>query len=50
MCWSQPTRIDHMCKNMWVGGILKFLGETSLGHPHGAGGQLLVTSQLWPVV
>jgi hypothetical protein len=26
-CWSHPTRVDHMCKNMWVGGrsqILKF--------------------------
>jgi hypothetical protein len=32
MCWSQPTRVDHMCKNMWAGASRKILEETSLRH------------------
>jgi hypothetical protein len=34
MYWSQPAKIDHMCKNMWVGGRRIFLGGASLRHPH----------------
>jgi hypothetical protein len=34
MCWSQSTRVDHMCKNIWAGGKSKNLEESSLGHPH----------------
>jgi hypothetical protein len=33
MYWSQPTRVDHMCKNMWAGGRRNILGESNLGHP-----------------
>jgi hypothetical protein len=36
MYWSQPTRVDHMCKKMWVGGRRGILVGASLGHPHKA--------------
>jgi hypothetical protein len=47
MCWSQPTRIDHMCKNMWIGGRNFFLQGGSLGHPCRASGQPTVFHRLW---
>jgi hypothetical protein len=30
MCWSQPARIDYMCKNMWARGGRKILPRVSL--------------------
>jgi hypothetical protein len=29
MCYSQPARVDYMCKNMWVGGK-RFFGDKAV--------------------
>jgi hypothetical protein len=47
MYWSQPTRVDHMCKKMWIGGRRKNLQGGSLGHPCATGGRPLVTDWPW---
>ena len=44
ICWSQPTRVDYMCKKRWAQGRTKNLQEKSLGHPHKVGRKPLPTS------
>jgi hypothetical protein len=65
MCWSQPTRVDHMCKNMWAGGRRKSLGGANKGthvwlaghrwsptrsSGPGAGWQPAVAHRPWPTI
>jgi hypothetical protein len=45
MCWSQPTRVDHMCKKLRVGGKTNLLQRVSLGHPSTVGERPGVTNQ-----
>jgi hypothetical protein len=47
MCWSQPARVDHMCKKRRARRIF-FVQRASLGHPAAAGGRLLVTCRHQP--
>jgi hypothetical protein len=46
-CWSQPTRANHLCKKMWVGGRRGILARWSLGHLRRASGQPLVANWPW---
>jgi hypothetical protein len=50
MCWSQPARVDHMCKKMWVGRRRKFLQKRSFSHPQWRSGSFpfqLEIANLW---
>jgi hypothetical protein len=50
MCYSQPTRVDHMRKKKKAIGIYKKLHRVRLGHPVAAGGQPKVASRPQPFV
>jgi hypothetical protein len=43
MCWSQPARVDHMCKKMWAGGRRRISQGGSLRHPRWKGGWLAIS-------
>jgi hypothetical protein len=45
ICWSQPARVDHMCKKRWARGRGFFLAGACLRHLGVAGRRLLVASQ-----
>jgi hypothetical protein len=38
MCWSQPARVDHMCKKVKAGRRMKILMGRGLRHPRGLAG------------
>jgi hypothetical protein len=44
MCWSQPARVDYMCKNLWARRRKFFLQRRSLGYLHRASDRLPVAT------